>query len=389
MKFLLVTWYDNNNYGTSLQVYSLKKILENPNLVYPKNRNLSKNEVFLLKHIPNRRFNLKLKIKHATSIKFYQDKIKKIKDKDKMTNTDNIKIRKRKFNEFNDKNFIFANTNPAQSKKELIDIGKKFDVYISGSDQIWNPDSLDYTYLLYWVDKNKYKFSYGSSLSKSKIEKTDYKVYNKYLKSFNDISIRDSACRKQLSEIVEKKVTTVLDPVLLIGADGFSIKNNIKEKYIFTYFLGNNENHRKKAIELAKNSKNNLKSLINIDGANASSDKILERYALWDIDPIDFVNMISNSSFVLTDSFHATVLSILFHKDFYVFQKDANRPSQNSRIKELLELTKLSDRWMEDTSKATLSKIDEEKWRIADKRLNQARKESIDYLVSNIEKSRG
>lgn len=109
------------------------------------------------------------------------------------------------FKNFTKNNFKFASNKNIQTEEQLNRIQKKYDIFISGSDQIWNPEALDPTYLLEWVENGKKKFSYGSSLSVKTILREYFNIYKNALISFENISIRDSACREQLSKIVGKK----------------------------------------------------------------------------------------------------------------------------------------------------------------------------------------
>lgn len=90
---------------------------------------------------------------------------------------------------------------------------------MAGSDQIWNPEALDSVYLMEWVPDDKRKISYASSLSTTNIPEQYYPIYKRALSRLKAISIRDTACREQLEKIVGKDIKTVVDPVILLGAD--------------------------------------------------------------------------------------------------------------------------------------------------------------------------
>lgn len=286
------------------------------------------------------------------------------------------------FKNFTKNNFKFASNKNIQTEEQLNRIQKKYDIFISGSDQIWNPEALDPTYLLEWVENGKKKFSYGSSLSVKTIPREYFNIYKNALVSFENISIRDSACREQLSKIVGKKVTTVVDPVILIGAD--ALRKNIKtienENYEFCYFLGNNENHRKCAINFAKEKDLPIKAVIHT-GSDFFADKLLEPYAEWEVGPWEFVAYIDSSQIVFTDSFHATVISVLLHKNFIVFEKNSQRPEQNNRIKEFLKLVNLESQWKSSSQEIKDVKISKEQWNMADKALEESRKKSFEFLM--------
>lgn len=384
-KVLLLTWYGNNNYGTSLQAYSLKTIIENPEIT---NLDISKNinfnaECEILPHTPNRMKKRFHKIRKLFELKVYKEKWNQLQDKKIYNKKKNLFLRREKlFKNFTKNNFKFASNKNIQTEEQLNRIQKKYDIFISGSDQIWNPEALDPTYLLKWVENGKKKFSYGSSLSVKTIPREYFNIYKNALVSFESISIRDSACREQLSKIIGKKVTTVVDPVILIGAA--ALRKNIKtienKNYEFCYFLGNNENHRKCAINFAKKKNLPIKAVIHT-GSGFFADKLLEPYADWEVGPWDFVSYINSSQIVFTDSFHATVISVLLHKDFIVFEKNSQRPEQNNRIKEFLKLVNLESQWKSSSQEIKDVKISKEQWNMADKALEESRKKSFEFLM--------
>lgn len=384
-KVLLLTWYGNNNYGTSLQAYSLKTIIENPEIT---NLDISKNinfnaECEILPHTPNRMKKRFHKIRKLFELKVYKEKWNQLQDKKIYNKKKNLFLKREKlFKNFTKNNFKFASNKNIQTEEQLNRIQKKYDIFISGSDQIWNPEALDPTYLLKWVENGKKKFSYGSSLSVKTIPREYFNIYKNALVSFESISIRDSACREQLSKIIGKKVTTVVDPVILIGAA--ALRKNIKtienKNYEFCYFLGNNENHRKCAINFAKKKILPIKAVIHT-GSGFFADKLLEPYADWEVGPWDFVSYINSSQIVFTDSFHATVISVLLHKDFIVFEKNSQRPEQNNRIKEFLKLVNLESQWKSSSQEIKDVKISKEQWNMADKALEESRKKSFEFLM--------
>lgn len=126
----------------------------------------------------------------------------------------------------------------------------------------------------------------------------------------------------------------------------------------------------------------NLKVHAVIDvGSDYSADKPLQSVAEWDVDPWKFVSYIKNASLVITDSFHATVISTLCHTQFIVLEKDSRQPEQNNRILEFLDATGLKERWEQTNSDNIISK---EQWIYADKSLTKMRKESLDWLISKL-----
>lgn len=378
-KILLVTWYENNNYGTALQAYALKSIIEKP-MITGLHLNIAMQECTcdILPHKPekqrkNNRFR-KLFSPHSYLLKLQQIQDKKIYKKKRM----HFDLREKAFDKFLRQNFNFATDHYVQNVIELQQLGGNYDLVVSGSDQIWNPEALDPTYLLEWVKAGK-KISYGSSLSVKSIPAEYEQLFKAALKDFKAISIRDRMCRDQLSQIVGKPVSTVVDPVVLLGRDG--LLSNVAKlaipPYMFCYFLGNNRKHRQLAILKSKEMNLPIHAVINA-GSDYRADKSLEKYADWDVDPWKFVSYINEASIVVTDSFHATVISVLCHTNFIVLEKDSSRPEQNNRILEFLDAVGLRERWGNVPQKTEIS---EKQWNHADRVIENIRQDSLKFLL--------
>lgn len=379
-KILLVTWYENNNYGTALQAYALKSIIEKP-MITGLDLNVAIQECIcdILPHKPGKQTKKKNRFSKLFSLHSYLLKLQQIQDK-KIYKKKKIffDLREKAFDEFLRNNFNFATDHYVQDVVELQQLGENYNVVVSGSDQIWNPEALDSTYLLEWVKAGK-KISYGSSLSAKSIPTEYEKLFSTALKDFKAISIRDRMCRDQLARIVGKPVSTVVDPVVLLGRDGLlsNVTKAALSPYMFCYFLGNNKKHRQMAILKSNEMKLPIHAVINA-GSDYRADKALEKCADWDVDPWKFVSYINEASIVVTDSFHATVISILCHTDFIVLEKDSSRPEQNNRILEFLDAVGLRERWGDVPQKIEIS---EKQWSHADRIIETLRQESLDFLL--------
>ena len=378
-KILLVTWYENNNYGTALQAYALKSVIEKP-IITGLDLSVTMQECIcdILPHKPkkqrkNNRFS-KLFSPHSYLLKLQQIQDKKTYKKKKGL----FDLREKAFDKFLRLNFNFATDHYVQDVIELQQLGENYDLVVSGSDQIWNPEALDSTYLLEWVKAGK-KLSYGSSLSTKSIS-TEYEhLFGTALRDFKTISIRDRRCRDQLARIVGKPVSTVVDPVVLLGRDGLlsNVTKLALPPYMFCYFLGNNRKHRQMAVLKSNEMKLPIHAVINA-GSDYRADKTLEKYADWDVDPWKFVSYINEASIVVTDSFHATVISVLCHTNFIVLEKDSSRPEQNNRILEFLDAVGLRERWGNVPQK---TKISEKQWNYADHVIETLRQDSLEFLL--------
>lgn len=238
---------------------------------------------------------------------------------------------KKEFKNFN-KNIKFTKKlYTARSKK----LNEKFDFFIVGSDQVWKPTRkrMSYMDLLGFADNNK-KISYAASFGIDKIDIKAKEKLKKYLPTFKSISVRERAGKNIIQDIDKNiKVEVVLDPTLLLEASkwrSMERKPNFlgDEKYVFSYFLGDEQ------LQLVKIfcKKNNLK-LINFYDEN------------FKLGPSEFLYLIDNAEYIFTDSFHGTVFSIIFNKKFIVFDRKEQSINNNmiSRIENILELFEIEN----------------------------------------------
>ncbi len=377
-KILLITWFNNNNFGTLLQATAMQDILNNLQI---------ENEEFkcdILNYQPLPRKSIK-GLSYYFNPKNYYLKLQQVffKIYERLYN-DNLICQTNVFKEYIEKNLMIYPKECIQSVDKLKQLTAEYDYFICGSDQIWNPKSLDPNYLLGWVSNGKIKASYGSSLSSSTIPKQYYDLYRKNLCNFKYISIRDIKCKEQLEKIVEKKIETVVDPVILWGRDNlmkFSAqKSCINNDYCFAYILGPDKKIREKFLKFCNMYILQPISVVGVSKENLIYDKEIIRYSDWETDPIKFINYIKNAKFIITDSFHSTVISILLHKDFWVFEKDKNRKEQNNRILELLDAVGLMDRWRKSDEKIENKGISKERWDEVDEKIEILRKKSMVFL---------
>ncbi len=244
------------------------------------------------------------------------------------------------------KTFIHNNFNLTRKYtcvEELREDAPQADVYVVGSDQVWNPGILfSPIYFLDFGPKSIKRISYAASFGKTTYPKELYEVTKTYLKSFDAISVREKQALPILAALgVSGDV--VFDPTLMISREEWE---QIEEKpigdlncpYILCYFL----NLNKEAINVV----NQLKAhthykIINI--ASIVMNPPIGDEERWDIGPEEFVWLIHHAAFVCTSSFHGTAFSIIFGKPFV----SVNVSKGDSRLESLLELCGLTDRLTE------------------------------------------
>ena len=298
-----------------------------------------------------------------------------------------IKIRNKKYEEFR-KEFTYSRN--CLDYESLTELAKeRYTDVIVGSDQLWLPVNIvsDY-YTLNWVPEEINKISYSTSFGFSSLNKKYNNMYKNFLNRINHISVREESGQKIIDNF-KLRSELVADPTLLLTKDEWdkiTIKARIiEEKYILCYFLGKNKEHRKFAERLKEKTGLKIVSLNHADEYVRYSDKYCD-YAPYDIGPKEFINLIKNAEYVLTDSFHGTIFSIIFNKKFYIFKRyKESKYSTNSRIDSLIDTFKIPKEIIlsgtESIEKVLSYKIDYE---LTNKIVKEIRKKSIDWLLKSI-----
>lgn len=269
-----------------------------------------------------------------------------------------------------------------------------FDVFITGSDQVWNPLAVCDAYLLNFVNPNKaFKMSYAASVSANELSPQIIERYKNNLNSYHAISVRENQAIKLLQSHIDPKMDWVLDPTLLISQEEWKNittkrKNNIS--YMFCYFLGDSLKQRKIAEEYAKNHNLKIYALPYLNGLFRKCDKSFGDERLFDVSPENFIELIANSECVFTDSFHAVVFSVIFKKQFFVFDR-VIKQSLGSRIKDLTDLFDLGYRFCNTPEKFNIDYIESVKETDYSKpfpKFENMKNLSEKYLLSNLRKAK-
>lgn len=245
-------------------------------------------------------------------------------------------LRKANFEIFRDKYYKLTDT--YCSFKELKANPPKADLYIAGSDQIWNTmmnNGKDPAYYLQFAPKETATATYAASFSVSEIPDELKEKIKSYIKSIDYISVREKTAIKILEDLGVKRGQVVLDPVFLLDKEQWNeiVSDKVfNEKYVLVYDFENSYTVKDFAKQYAK--KNNVKiySLYK----NDYCDKCFEDYG-----PDVFLFLIKNASFIISNSFHATAFSIIYEKQFAVIKR---QEGINSRIIDLLDSFGIYDR---------------------------------------------
>lgn len=369
-KVAIMTWFSYHNFGSSLQVTALSKVINN--LGY---------DASVINYIPHGK---------VVSLNGYNNignlYLNKIKRKFKNINVKEINDEKRKsnFNEYLHKNIKL--TYKCKTESELFELNDEFDTFVCGSDQIWAPSCFNPKYFLNFVKDTNKKIAYAPSIGLSKIEdKYARSRMRECIKDFKHLSIREEQGKKLIKELCGKEAKVVLDPTLLLTSKEWDliVNNSSNGEYILCYFLGDNAdtwNHVKKLCE-----KTGLKIKI-IPVFYKDLKRGFE--TISGVGPAEFLSLIKGASFVCTDSFHGTVFSITYEKPFYTYERFSNKDgnSQNSRIYNILSITNLRDRLILDKTKLNNNPL-VCGFNEARESLDIKRNESIEYLKNSLNES--
>lgn len=328
MKIKTLTTYNVYNYGASLQAYALMKYLQDKG-----------HEVEIINYQPEylrRKYDYKwvnpeskmskyLVTRFAYRIMKYlqrQTTLKRKKAFDQFTNN-SLKQTSIKY-----LNYSELKKNPPEA-----------DLFIVGSDQIWNvfyETGRDNAFFLDFVTKGK-KASYAASFSYTNIDDNNKTRIKNLLKDFSAISVREYHGVNILSEIgIDSK--WVLDPVFLISKNEwktFIPAYNKKEKYLLIYDFEGNTSLKKFAIDYAKEYDLKIYS-INDTYPRLYADKNFNGAG-----PIEFLTMIYHCDAFISNSFHGTAFSIIFNKPVFVFNR--HRHKVNSRMESLMTIFQLKE----------------------------------------------
>lgn len=346
-----------NNYGAVLQTYALNKALTKLDVdakVIDYNPSYYK--------ISNQRFIKKL-IRNIIRI------------------PDNIKGN-RVFGDFLQQ-YVPMSAETFDSYADLLSNPPQADLYIAGSDQIWNcmnkENGKDDAFFLTFAPTAKRRITYAASLAMPHIPNSQKARYHNLIEALDQVSVREPSAKPLLQEIGIRNVKTVPDPVFLLNRDDWdelADQSDFKktEDYILVYGYNRQKDVYSYAKELAK--KLNIKVYII---GNAIEDYFLpgDKY-FWNASPNTFIDLIRNAKAVVTNSFHGTVFSLIYNVPFHFFTV---KQSTNSRMLDLLSTTGLINRHVTD-SKLLSNSVSFEN---ANSVIATQRDTGIEYLISNIE----
>lgn len=247
--------------------------------------------------------------------------------------------------------FIVDNVNLTKrtyyNHEELKKIDLDVDIFCIGSDQVWNSTwngGILTEYFLDFVSCNIRKIAFASSFGKTEIDSSEEKVIYEYLKGFHRISVREESGTRICNKMGLENVTTIIDPTLVVDHNIWrtyfrTSKRALKENYILIYQLNSNREFDLYAKRISK--KMNMK-LVRVcwryDQFYKSGHSVLLP------SPNEFLELIANANYVLTDSFHATSFALNFNVNMVCVLPE----KYNCRISDFLQIFNLQSRILDN-----------------------------------------
>ncbi len=274
-------------------------------------------------------------------------------------------------------------TKPYVQPEKLKELNEQFDIFLSGSDQVWNLACTegDDTYYLPFVEDCSKRNAYAVSFGYTRIPKGKESKYTELIKGFNHISVREKAGVDIVRLLAGKDATLVLDPTLLLTCNHWKKMADCtmvpKENYLLMYLMSEDKELINFARMLAK--RRNLEIIY----INQRLFKMRDALNFKDISPEQWIGLFGNADSVVTNSFHGLAFAINFNKSFYT--KYIKNSIANSRMETILDLLDLHNRRIGSGNFNYESDID---YTVVNAKLNNLRIKSMDYInvVLNDEK---
>lgn len=359
MKIGIMTfWWSNDNYGQILQCYALQKYLRDRGhdaflIRYHRDTDIiasSLLEKFQKVFSPIQLLNFIRSVRRFNSAK-----------KEEVQNT-------RLFEEFRNK-YIVQSQIEYFHYSDLKENPPTADVYIVGSDQVWNTLHLPlrrcknflHAYFLDFGDNSIKRFAYAASRKVSlKLEKDYVAEVFPLLKKFTYVSVREKELIPFCSTCGYERAEYVCDPTLLLDVNDYRKiyrENNIRmqrNKFALVYMLGNSCKYDFKEIRKFFSKKN-------LDVVYVTGNAVANKFSKFFATIPEWLYLVDNAEYVITNSFHCGAFSILFHKQFGIVPLSGHDKGMNQRFENLFELFGIDSRYIYKSDFNILEKTYEER----------------------------
>lgn len=378
-----------NNYGAALQGYALQRTIRG--LGY---------EPKIIRYNgygPKRRFGwikdiIKkvLRVKKGQLTKEQKDRLEYLKSVSE-AHKDEIEKRTVCFQTFQDETMQFYSSERMTWEK-LKKNPPQFDIYVCGSDQIWNPvfhgGICDRGYFLDFAPADRKRIAYAPSLGTDYLPETCKNEMKMLIDKMCAVAVREEKGAELLTDLMGRRIDTVLDPTLLLSKEEWlevaRVPENIPEKYILCYRFSDNPETLSAVKELSHRTGLPVVSLPL--SPIAMEDPFMN---IYEVGPREFIGLISKASLVCTDSFHATVFSFLMNTPFLTFMREQysdGTASMNSRVVNLLKSVDLTSRIVAKLQDVNMDTLFDNDYSSGKQTILSNKKRSIDYLKEALER---
>lgn len=359
----IITWVTYRNFGTFLQAFALQQYLCEKGF----DCKILNDSSYIINYKPNWKHKLK-----KLFLKLVQKDFREFEKS--CTKSHSL------FNKFK-QNMLHIDYN-----HQLSSLDSKYDIYICGSDQIWNPFFLDNpnSGFFYASFTKKKKIAYAPSIGVSKVPHQYKEKFKKQTICFDYLSAREQQGVDALQELTGKNVSKVVDPTLLLDADEWNqllpIEPPCQQKYILAYFLTPNKVFIDLAIEYAQRKNIRVKIFF--------TDK---SYYGYDCDliaagPIEFLHYVKHAECLFTDSFHGSIFANIFHTQFFTFRRFKQiAESQNSRVENLLTMMGIGERLFDEKNCNTIYKLADIDFKQISRNITPFIEKSKHYLLNTLQ----
>lgn len=376
----LLTPFMVNNYGTKLQAYAVQQSIHELGLEAEIINCPAHNEKTTLANVPRKCFNRLIQMK-------YKDR------RNVVSGSAEVEAcRRRRAQAINafDSEYLRL-SEPLEGRHALIAYGAACSAVLCGSDQIWNPYNIGANfYMLEWVGAATAKIAYSPSFGVERLPAVLRRKYVRELRTFKALSVREESGRRELERLGFPQAVWTLDPTMMVSMEQWNMLAEKGRPYtqggsVFCYLLGGMPLGRQAARMLAEKNGLRVAAMPHLTGYAEADERWKADDILFDAGVPEFLRLIRDADFVVTDSFHAAVFSVLFHKAFCVVHRhDGQKHSTNTRLESLLKMLKLEQRLCtaaEDVLQQMEQSID---YCCVDQLLEQEREKTKQYLIKSL-----
>lgn len=344
MRVGIVTyWSSSDNYGQQLQCFALQKYLIGLG-----------HDAYLIKYMPTSHIPLWRQIARSVKYRLLVSSEQKEKDRNTKLISERNKLLncRRGFKEFRDK-YIKSTEIVYRNIKELRNNPPDADIYVCGSDQVWNNSLKDPDTAGWFLDFGKptaKRVSYAASIGRD-IDSCEINRFTRYLKNFNAISVREQKAYALCHQLGFDKSIIAIDPTLLLNSTDYDLieldsngTNVAGKPYVFIYTLNIRTAEEIYWDDFQKIiAKNGLKIRSVSSSGYLPARELLPGVQNEQATIPEWLSLIKHSEYVITTSFHGVVFCLLYHKPFYAVLLNNEYSKGNDRIISLLEFLHLSN----------------------------------------------